>query len=60
MRQQAKMPVCFATECRLRVYCGSLGRVQCTSALEHAGVVFGQVAMDARSPPYLTDSGDVG
>ena len=25
-----------------------------------AGVVFGQVAMDARSPPYLADSDDVG
>ena len=26
----------------------------------HAGVVFGQVAMDARSPPYLADSDNVG
>src|SRR5580700_4994330 len=28
--------------------------------LRHAAVVFRQVAMDARSPPYLADSDDVG
>jgi hypothetical protein len=63
MRQQAKMPVCFAvgrTECRLRVHCGGLGRSPVKVGSWHAGVVFGQVAMDARSPPYLAASYDVG
>jgi hypothetical protein len=63
MRQQAKMPVCF---------CGRSDRVPAQGPLQrfgaspvnlgswHAGVVFGQAAMDAPSPPYLADSGDVG
>ena len=63
MRQQAKMPVCFAvgrTECRLRVHRGSLGASLVNVGSWRAGVVFGQVAMDARSPPYLANLGDVG